>query len=491
LKYSRFWWGTVFQTASQAESQHHNVASKSQSKILRALRFYLFTAGDYNATALMDAVAAHFRSHATPLNLFQRLVLQWETLHPYNAAQVLKIAGPADPDAMATAWRDTLNTLGLGRVQRTGGRIQHQALNGELQRYPIQILAPGESLCDFITGELNRAFDDPTEPPFRAFILNQGDHHYAGIVYQHWVADSVSIRLVLREWFLRRHRPELARRTPLHHTRGGYWSLLGPPSAGWNLGTGLLNSVRWSCRNRRVARLENTGPSDFNCRFSLHEIGSGVIAPLLAFARRNKATLNDLFLAVVAEVCNRFVPLRKTQRRTDLALGTIVDLRPYSQQDLSDTFGLFLGFTSTVCRPAELADFSRLLKAVALQSQLHRKTNMPLSSPVRMLAGLTVGKLYERKRIIEFYRKRVPLAGGISNVNLNRSWAARFYPDPIMDYIRVSPTGPMMPLVFTPTTLGDQLRFGLTYRPSVIPPGDAAKMAELFRNRLKTIAGQL
>lgn len=436
----------------------------------------------------MDAAAGHVRSPATPLNLFQRLALQWDNLHPYNAAQVLKIAGPANAEASAQAWQETLNTLGLGRVHRVGRHLQHQALNGELQRYPIQTLAASESLCDFITAQLNRAFDDPGEPPFRAFVLDQGDHHYLGIVYHHWVADSVSIRLVLREWFLRRFRPESARRAPLHHPWRGYWPLLGPWRADWNLGSGLLSSVRWSSRNRRVARLEACGPSDFNCRFSLHEIGSGVISPLLAYARRNDATVNDLFLAVVAAVCDRFVPLRRSRRRTDLALGTIVDLRPYSQRDLSDTFGLFLGFTSTICRPEELADFQRLLQSVARQSRLHKQHKMPLSSPVRMFAGLAMGSFYSREKIVEFYRKRVPLAGGISNVNLNRSWAAKFHPGPILDYIRVSPTGPLMPLVFTPTTLGEHLHFGLTYRPSVIPADRANQMAEFFTRRLRSIA---
>ena len=436
----------------------------------------------------MDGIAAHPLSHPAPLNIFQRLVLQWDDLHPYNAAQILKIAGPADSGAMAAAWQETLNALGLGRVHRADGHIQHQALNGELQQYPVQILAPEQSLDDFVTAQLNRPFDDALEPPFRPFILDQGDHHYAGIIYHHWIADSVSIRIVLREWFLRGHRLDLARKTPLRHPSGGYWSLFGPNRTDWGLGEGFLSSVRWSSRNRRVARLEHSGPSDFNCRFSLHEIGDGVVAPLVAFARRNNATLNDLFLAVVAQLCGRFVPLRRSRRRSDLALGTIVDLRPYSPQNLSDTFGLFLGFTSTVCRPADLADFPRLLQTVAAQSLLHKRTNMPLSSPVRMLAGLAIGKLYERSKMIEFYRKRVPLAGGISNVNLNGSWAADFYPKAILDYIRVSPTGPMMPLVFTPTTLGNHLHVGLTYRPSIIPPDRAALMANQFVERLRELA---
>jgi hypothetical protein len=399
------------------------------------------------------------------LNFFQRLILQWDKLHPYNAAQVLKLAGPAQAAALIESWQQTLSAMLPG-------------LNGTVQAVP-----PEQELSDFTSQEMNRPFDRTAA--FRAFILDRGDHHYAGIVYHHWAADSVSIRTLLREWFLRVYHPDRARREPLRRARG---SPFGADRANWSVGSGLLSSLRWAARNRRVARVEHKGYADFSCRFALHEVGAGLVAPLLAYARRNNATLNDLFLAVAAEVCDRFVPVKKSSRRPDLALGTIVDLRPYSGEDLSETFGLFLGFTSTICRPEELANFPRLLQSIAGQSQFDKRVRVPLFSPLRMIAGLAAGKVYSRKKVIEFYRKRLPLAGGISNVNLNRSWPVEFHPDPLLDYIRVSPTGPMMPLVFTPTTLGDRLNLGFTYRPSLISAEKAAEMAGYFTQRLRALA---
>ena len=433
--------------------------------------------------------AGHAASPAAPLNVFQRLLLQWDTLHPYNAAQVLKMAGSADGAGLSRAWEGTLEALGLGRVVRRSGTFHHETLNGEMRRYPVRVLPNGTGLCDFLSEELNRPFADEAEPPFRPFVLEQGGHHYFGIVYHHWVADSVSIRLLLREWFYRAFVPGRARDEPLRHPCGGYWSIFGPGRTNWGVGDGVLSSIRWSARNRRVGRLEHGGYADFNVRFALHPMPEGLLEPLLAFARSNRATLNDVFLAVVAEVCHRFLPVRRTSRRTDLALGTIVDLRPYAREDLSDTFGLFLGFTSTVCRPADFADFGRLLRAVSAQSEFQKRTGAPLTSPLRMLAGLAVGRLLSRRRVVEFYRKRVPIAGGISNVNLNRSWAAEFHPGPLLDYIRVSPTGPLMPLVFTPTTLGSGMHLGLTYRPALIGTERAGEMARYFIGRLGELAG--
>ena len=46
----------------------------------------------------------------------------------------------------------------------------------------------------------------------------------------------------------------------------------------------------------------------------------------------------------------------------------------------------------------------------------------------------------------------------------------------------------MMPLVFTPTTLGKQLNFGLTCRGAAIGPEASAELAGMFLNRLEWFA---
>src|SRR3954468_5636041 len=97
------------------------------------------------------------------LNFFQRLILQWDKLHPYNAAQVLKLAGPAQAAALTETCQQTLSAMLPG-------------LNGT-----VQVVPPEQELSDFISQEMNRPFDRATT--FRPFILDRGDHYYAGIVY--------------------------------------------------------------------------------------------------------------------------------------------------------------------------------------------------------------------------------------------------------------------------------------------------------------------
>jgi len=421
----------------------------------------------------------------TRFNVFQHLVRQWDGLHPYNAAQVLRLRGTPDTTTIATAWHETLSRLGLGKLKVDGQRFGYETLNGQSSRYPLNVVGAERSLEDFISDELNRPFESESYLPFRPFIKSENGSFYLGVVYQHWVADSASIRMLLQEWFAKIFDPSAIRESRIRHAGGGYWQVMGPGKARWPLLNGFLASVRWSSRFKRVRRIEQPEFSDFRVRFSMHRLPAGAIDAFHETARAAHCKLNDFFLAGIAEACHLHVPAVTTSKRQDLALGTIVDLRPHTTDDLDDVFGLFLGFTSVVCRPRDLEDFQRLIGTIAAQNAIHKMTGFAQASPVRMLAGIVAGKMLSREGTVRFYRKRVPLAGGISNVNLNHTWAADYHPDPLLEYIRVSPTGPMMPLVFTTTTLGNAFHFGLTVRESVMPPARAQALADAFVERLQ------
>ncbi|HEV8379322.1 MAG TPA: hypothetical protein VGP99_10765, partial [Tepidisphaeraceae bacterium] len=94
-----------------------------------------------------------------PINVFQRLARQWDMMHPYNAAQVLKIEGTPSPSALQQAWHDALNDLGLGRVHVNGRGFYFECLNGEMSLYGVRVVPPGTSLEEYISEQLNRRFD--------------------------------------------------------------------------------------------------------------------------------------------------------------------------------------------------------------------------------------------------------------------------------------------------------------------------------------------
>jgi condensation domain-containing protein len=416
----------------------------------------------------------------TRFNVFQRVLRHWDALHAYNAAQVLHLRGVADVQMLTDRWNQTLRALGIGAVHVEGRRFWIDRPNHAEQ----PVATPQLSLEDFMTEEMNRPFAPTGGLPFRPFVIEQNGSYLAGVVYHHWVADSASIRMIVREWFVRMFDPSKARNEPVPIATRGYWHYFGPSAARWEFDKSFMTSASWFSRFRRVRRIESPGVHDFTMRFTLHRFPDGAIEQIRTAARKQNVTVNDFFLAAMAQACDAHVPALHTFRRHDLALGTIVDLRTRGHNTVGERFGLFLGFTSIFIRPHELRDFSRMVQGIQRQTLMHKVTHVPESSMIRMAGGLIFHRLFgdDPKKLVEFYRKRFPLCAGISNINLNGSWVQEYHPDPLLEYIRVSPTGPMMPVVFTTTTLGDQLHFGLGTRDSIVSPDDAQKLADAFRN---------
>ncbi|MDB5356952.1 MAG: Condensation domain protein [Phycisphaerales bacterium] len=426
---------------------------------------------------------------AAALNVFQRLVRTWDAVYPYNAAQVLKLRGRADASAVNTAWQRAMAGMGLGSVRVVGVEAHFTQLNGQADRFSVRVLPAGTSLEDVLTEGLNRPFDDPEEPPFRPFLIQESDSFYFGVVYQHWVADSVSIRLLLREWCLRLQDVTHAPMDAVRHPSDGYWKLFGSRHGELRIDQAALGVFRSHMRFRRVLKVQTAGKDDYPVRVMLHALPDGAIDALRLNARAQGVTVGDVLLAAIAEACQRHLPVQRRPRRRDLAVGNIVDLRPHARGHLDETFGLFLGFAHVFCTPSDLRDWPRLLKSVANQNRTHARRGVAQSSAAWMLAASTVQKLVPNDKLYHFYRKEIPLAAGLSNVNLNGTWVDTVHPDPLLEYLRISPTGPMAPLAFSTTTLGSRLQIAMTYRQALLTNQAAEEMAKCVIDRLKSVAG--
>jgi hypothetical protein len=428
-----------------------------------------------------------------PLNVFQRVMRLWDRVHPYNAAQVLHLRGPMDIARLNAAWNKTLATLRLGRVQVEGNCFRHSSCQEASEA--MMVVQDGAGLEELVARELNRPFEnDPENPqafcPFRPFLLQGEDSYYAGVIYHHWAADSASIRMLLREWFYRMYEPARARSEPLRIAQGGYWHFFGPGRGRWNLDDGLLSTLRLTTRFSNARRVEHNG-EDYGVACATHVLPDGMIDELHRAARQQGVTLNDVFLAAIAEACDQAGMMRSAPGRQELAMGTIVDLRPSCKEDLSDVFGLFLGFTTVILRPQALRDWPALLASVAKQSAHQKQEKLAQTSLLRMAAAVAESRFLSPHTWVRFYQKHMPLAAGISNVNMSRTWAAEYHPSMILDYRRFSPTGPALPVVFTPSSLGNKSHLALTYRISLIREESAKKIAASFVARLTKMAAEI
>jgi NRPS condensation-like uncharacterized protein len=372
------------------------------------------------------------------LNVFQRLARTWDSVHPYNAAQACRVRGRFDVQHLNRCWNETLQSLAL---PASAVSVIHDDLERHFSR------------------ELNRRLDTP----FCASVQTDEQSTWLVITYQHWIADSVSVRALMLDWLCR-----LTGLPVAAHSRTSKAKHVVTPA--------ILPLLRRYTDYRCTRKVQTMGPLDYPTRVRLVDYDKPIVPELLSYARRNAVTVNDLFVAALARTCNELVPTEMRPGRTHLAISSIVDLRREGERG----FGCELGFTSSVCQANELKDWNRLLRAIA-----HRREKQESAGVLWMHVAEWASRFVPHARIYDFYRKEAPFAGGLSNVNLNRTWFGRKYPAIVLDYIRVSPTGPMVPLVMNVTTLAATLRLSLTYRPALINDWIAVEIGRAFVERLE------
>jgi hypothetical protein len=374
-------------------------------------------------------------------------------------------------------------------------------------RTPVELLF-SNSLEQLLNMQMNQPFADGALP-FRPFMINEKKEatpitQSIGVIYQHWPADSVSIRTLMQQWIYRltgAGSPVPALRLPA----GGLWHYFGAHIAGWSVvAQAITTLLSFASRMKKTRRVENNSVYKNtvikNCALqnsvsqnhfdsgAVHvkhiQLPDGLVHHLLAAARRDGVTVGDIFTAALAEACARYGPNTPTPARPDLALGTIVDLRARTARVPKDVFGLFLGFTTGWYTHRSLYHFPPLLNAAASQRRSALKRRSAEASQLNMLIGFMIARMTGASKMVPFYRKRLPLAGGISNVNLTRAWPGDIHPQVVVRYTRTSPTGPMMPLVITPTTLGNTLTLCCTYRTALLSEKDADNIIESITQRL-------
>lgn len=431
------------------------------------------------------------------LNVFQQLALQWETLHPYNAAQSCLVPGAVPVESWKRAWRETIAASGLGGYRFGGGGVWGRLGSGRFSMSRLTEIDPPATvdaglLEDHISSQLNEPFIDG-ELPLRAMISARRGGTQVGVVYRHVVADSVAIRLLLQDWIARAVGLAPMICQPLPVALPTYTRLFGGMTAGGESLKTVLDSARWAGQMRRSRRLEPELATDLRCKYSGAVAQDISPVKLAAGCRAMGLTVGDYLLASVADAAASLAPPPACKQRRGMVVGQVVDLRrhirdPRMATDAQRWFGLFLGFSTCMCEERALGDFSALLRAAA--NHRARSATEMSRMLVRMVAGLWMSQTYSQTRLADFYRRRMPLAAGLSNVNLNQkwSWMRADVRDRIETYERISPTGPLMPFVVSTTSHRDKVHIGITRRSGLISDTVAEAIRERLIGRLKEVA---
>jgi hypothetical protein len=436
------------------------------------------------------------------LNTFQFLMRRWARIHPYNAGQVMRISGAPDRVRWKAAAEAVIGELGLG-VPRFAADEDSVHFEPPAE---VAIEESGQDLEGFFNDELNRPFA-AGDLPIRFCILPASDQagtpsHYFAAVYDHWIGDSRAMRDLMQRIFDRYQHPEsesprlprLSYEAP--EFRRLFKKALGPLP---NAPRAIVESLRNLWHHRNAYRLNMSEPTDLNSRFVYRELQEGLIQRLHAFAKARRASVNDLFIAVIGQAVGAYTaPLRhkpKKKRllhftRNQVGIGTIVDIRDQADQPLDRVFNLYLSSYSVIMRDPEQRPMEKLLRQVSRRTSRLKKSSATVKSFCAMdMARYWYGKYGMPRFQASLFNKNVPLLAGISNVNMTRSWADPAESAPgvpqIMDYLRISPVGPLIPVVFTLTTIQGRLSLCVTYRTIAISEGELTALVEDFVGRLE------
>jgi len=427
------------------------------------------------------------------LNPFQEVMTYWETAHPYNAGQVVRIAGRVDVRALQAAIQTACQQAGVGTLVLDRHRRRYRYDRAESIR--LEVIAPGESPADTLrkalTESLNARFPDGPHHPVRWSILDDPGTGSSLLVtvWHHVAADEMAMRLLLRRvlnrYYGAQHPEDAPPLTvlppPLARAIGSRHRTLSQIAA-------LARIIRLRLAVRKVYRFKEEGTRGEGTNVHLASLPAGRAGQLATLCRSRGVTVNDLVLAVLGKVlASGTASVRAQTSKPRLALGAAVSLRSVAPETLAHGFGVFLGHWVTLLRRPD-AGLPALLSEIAVQTRAEKS---PQRAAVSQLAYSLLGLMSRWGSIRHdgrWYEKVYRLSGSVSNIRASTEWFGRAGQH-LREYYMVSPPGPAMPLVIASATLDDQLNLCLVARDAALPPAEAGKLLDQLAAELNAIAG--
>jgi hypothetical protein len=434
--------------------------------------------------------AAPAPSRQIPLEPFQRLMLAWEEAHPYNAAHLVKLAGPANVPALHAAITRVLAQSGIGRlhVNKKANRLHFDA-----GRQPLICVARADHDIDQeALGELaesmNLRFSDAPHDPFRWLLIDEsnGRWHVLVLVYHHVVSDGRGIQSLLTE-ILERYigakpldsRPALSFRDPAAaDPKRRRIGLIGFVRA-------YLRAVRLHLRILASYRMPEATDRGYETGVTALRAPPTWVQEITRTCAARGVGFNDACLAALACALARITREQRARRLLGrrIALGTIMSTQ-HDDGSVPAGLGVHLGGLIIIVRNPD-AHIDDVLTQVSRET--HRlKTNRDAAQRVSVILA------FFARRVLPFlgvpnsretYRFIFPICAGVSTLfvgNASENETMRG----VRRYIRVSPPGPAMPIVLSPTILEDGLELSLTYRLSCLKPREAAAVLESVMHAL-------
>jgi hypothetical protein len=403
------------------------------------------------------------------LNLFQRMMLRWRELHPYNPVHVVHVPVVLEPGRLRDTIAARLGALGLTAlvVERSRWRFHY---DGGPSSVDLVVVAAGSdpqaTLSQLIEREFNRPFSSAqSDQPMRFMAVDDGISFQLVLAYDHYVASGDSIARLLTAIACAYLRPErVPDPVPIERYSATYRSLF-MRHPGWAL-RAILGLPRMVASARRSHRPRYAQIDNGHNAYTYLRLGPAQTAALLQTAKAWGVTFNELLMASLMLALSPLAAQRRHEaRRNELAVASILSMRndfgPEAQLALSP---LLAAFRVSHAVPDGIG-LQQLAHEVHIASAHIRRHHLYLQSILGLGVSALLWPWLSRSRQQRLYPKHFPVWAGITTLNLSRLWALVQCADTTrLDYQRAVPTGPLCPLVLAVTTAHDVLHLGIAYR---------------------------
>ncbi len=419
------------------------------------------------------------------LNLFQRMMLRWRDLHPYNPVHVVRVPAALEPERLRACIGEWLESCGL-----TGLAVDHSRWRFRYEGGPAAVeltIVPGGSdplaqLSRTIESEFNRPFTSaPHENPFRFFAIDEAGGFQLALVYDHYVAGGDSIARLLTGIACSLAADEVpATPAPVRRHPATYRSVfLRHPLWALRAVAGLPRTITGA---RRSYRPRYADVQDGHNGFSYLRIGPPQRAALLGTAKAWGVTLNELLMASMLLALSPLAAQRRQEsRRTELAVASILNMRRDFRADAQDVLSPLLAAFRVSHAVPDGIGLQQLAQEVHAQAVRTRRGRLYLGSLVALGVSALLWPLLSVAQRHGLYPKHFPVWAGITSLDLNPIWArAGCKQVPRLDYLRAVPTGPLCPMVFAVTTAHDTVHVGIAFRTSAFPRAAVEGLAAAF-----------
>jgi hypothetical protein len=247
-----------------------------------------------------------------------------------------------------------------------------------------------------------------------------------------------------------------------------------------------VRAMTASCR--RSIRPRYAPGADARNGFVHRRIEPSEFGALVRTAKAWGVTLNDLLIAILLRALEPFAGERPPgERRRELAVASIVNLRRDFGYDVNTTFGQFLS-SFRVAHPLPRGMALRDLAGDIHAETAHVKAEKLYLQSLLASSGLgTFWRFLTPAQRQGFYAKHYPAWGAVTPVDVDALWAGAGGAFPPPEYLRAVSTGPYAPLLFAATTSAGVLHAGFSYRTAAFGRAEVDKIADTIVDTVRKL----